>query len=579
MAQAALQEEMIPSGGIADFIMSDAEIAALESEETKQQFGTEGIARFEPIAKRMASYGRYGDDQVAHVETGELLVPRALIEGNPELKESIFSHLRDMGVENPERYVVGSGANSINPETGMPEFFFKKLFKSVKKAVSKIAKGVGKVFKKVGKVLKKVAPAVLTVAGTAAFGPIYGAAFGSGIGTLIQGGNIGDALKASIKAGALGGISAGLASKFQGKTFLGGLRNAADFGNVSAGLESVGKAATGDFSGFSMSNMSQGPTAKGGTAYQAPAPAPAPETTVAETLAGATDVTPAQVQTAATDVVPTTTSDYAAGLSTQPPAPTTASAPTIDGVPDLDVANVQQNLSTGTTSTASSLTSNPPPPTEQSFLDTAGDYMFRGGQTVEDVNKLKDAAYADVLARTGDKTLAQQAFNAAGPGLIAKYGPSLALAGAGAAAGGFFDAPPEEENELAEEFKQTGADLVAQSPEQFMLAGRDPRYSTGPTIVGTDYGYRAPTTPFINPFIRPQMRAADGGEVYPRRNGGIMLNEGIPDQDSVRALLMPGEFVMTKDAVRGLGNGNLNQGINNMYGMMRNLETRGRRMA
>jgi hypothetical protein len=168
MAQAALQEELIPAGGIADFVMSDAEIAALESEEAEQQFGTAGIARFEPIAKRMASYGRYGDDQVAHVETGELLVPRALIEGNPELKESIFGHLREMGIENPERYVVGSGANSINPDTGLPEFFFK----SLRRAVSRVAKGVSKAVSKVGKVLKKVAPIALTIAGTAAFGPM-----------------------------------------------------------------------------------------------------------------------------------------------------------------------------------------------------------------------------------------------------------------------------------------------------------------------------------------------------------------------------------------------------------------------
>ena len=85
-----------------------------------------------------------------------------------------------------------------------------------------------------------------------------------------------------------------------------------------------------------------------------------------------------------------------------------------------------------------------------------------------------------------------------------------------------------------------------------------------------------------NPFQRPsfpQMTAAEGGEVYPRRNGGIMPNEGIPNQDSVRALLMPGEFVMTTDAVKGLGGGNLNQGINNMYSVMRNLESRGRQMA
>jgi len=58
-----------------------------------------------------------------------------------------------------------------------------------------------------------------------------------------------------------------------------------------------------------------------------------------------------------------------------------------------------------------------------------------------------------------------------------------------------------------------------------------------------------------------------------------MPDEGIPNQDSVRAMLMPGEFVMTTDAVKGLGNGNMNQGINNMYSVMRGLENRGRTTA
>ena len=44
-----------------------------------------------------------------------------------------------------------------------------------------------------------------------------------------------------------------------------------------------------------------------------------------------------------------------------------------------------------------------------------------------------------------------------------------------------------------------------------------------------------------------------------------MPDEGTPGKDSVRALLMPGEFVMTTDAVKGLGGGNLIKGINNMY--------------
>ena len=221
MAQAQLIEEEIPAGGIADFIMTDAEIADLEKEEAKEAFGSSGIANFEDVAKRMASYGRYGDDKVAHVETGELLVPRALIEGNPELKESIFSHLREMGVENPERYVVGSGENSINPDTGLPEFFFK----SVRRAVSKIGKSVSKAVSKVGKVLKKVAPVVLPIVfGAGPLGAMYGAALGSGIGTLIQGGNLKDALRSALTAGAIGGITAG----FTGKgSFLENVSNAA----------------------------------------------------------------------------------------------------------------------------------------------------------------------------------------------------------------------------------------------------------------------------------------------------------------------------------------------------------------
>jgi hypothetical protein len=36
---------------------------------------------------------------------------------------------------------------------------------------------------------------------------------------------------------------------------------------------------------------------------------------------------------------------------------------------------------------------------------------------------------------------------------------------------------------------------------------------------------------------------------------------------------------MTTNAVRGLGNGNLNNGIKNMYSVMRNLERRGRAMS
>ena len=66
---------------------------------------------------------------------------------------------------------------------------------------------------------------------------------------------------------------------------------------------------------------------------------------------------------------------------------------------------------------------------------------------------------------------------------------------------------------------------------------------------------------------------ADGGEAYfPRRNGGIDPAEGSGKKDDVPAMLMAGEFVMTRDAVKGMGNGDLRKGIGRMYDVMDNLE-------
>jgi len=49
-------------------------------------------------------------------------------------------------------------------------------------------------------------------------------------------------------------------------------------------------------------------------------------------------------------------------------------------------------------------------------------------------------------------------------------------------------------------------------------------------------------------------------------------SEGSGTKDDVPAMLMAGEFVMTRDAVEGAGNGDINQGINRMYNMMDNFE-------
>lgn len=488
MGQSVQKEDMlsVPSGGIADFYMSDEEIAVIEQEEAQKAFGSEGVAAFDTIAKKMASYGRFGDDRIVHVESGEIVVPRALIEQSPELKESIFSHLREQGVEDPERYVVGSSANSLNPETGLPEFF-----------LSKIVKGVKKAFKGVGKALKKVAPIILPIAlSMTPLGPIYGAAVGSGIGTLMQGGSIEDALKSAVIAGGTGAV-------FKGFTGPG------TFGeNVSAGFANPGAR---------FSQLGQGMT--GSADFFRPFDASA-----------------------------------------------VASVPT----PDVSAATPQYDVGSLDAAKNSVSALNPPPPaatTDPSFLDRAGDYMFRGGESKLDLIAKGEKAGADYLAKMKDLGIAptEAGYNAAvasvQPGILTKYGPSVALAGLGASAAGFFDAPEEDEPEFL-----TGADLLAQDRDKYALPDEQITY-----------------VPDYNPFVpqRPVFTAAEGGvaEVFPRRTGGIMPDEGIAGEDSVRALLMPGEFVMTTDAVKGLGNGDNEQGIRNMYDMMRGLEAKGRAMA
>tara|TARA_R100001463_G_scaffold125614_1_gene183102 strand:- start:761 stop:1537 length:777 start_codon:yes stop_codon:yes gene_type:complete len=76
----------------------------------------------------------------------------------------------------------------------------------------------------------------------------------------------------------------------------------------------------------------------------------------------------------------------------------------------------------------------------------------------------------------------------------------------------------------------------------------------------------------------PRRLAAGGyidGQYFPRRNGGIMPSEGSGQKDDVPAMLMAGEFVLNKKAVKGLGNGDLNKGIERAYAMQNRLQSQG----
>lgn len=119
------------------------------------------------------------------------------------------------------------------------------------------------------------------------------------------------------------------------------------------------------------------------------------------------------------------------------------------------------------------------------------------------------------------------------------------------------------------------------------FAGYDPINQAYAALLNKGYGDMA-----FPEFQQSQIKGAkdgggiarlmDGGELPQmdlRENGGDINDpEGSGDEDTVPALLADGEFVMTKQAVAGMGNGNHDTGIANLYAMMDMNENKAQRM-
>jgi len=88
----------------------------------------------------IAGLGRGGDSKLAHVMTGEMVVPPVI---SPETQEIIKREMIAVGLD-PNEYTVGEGM-SINPITGLPEFGLKKFLKKAARAVKKVVKKVAPV--------------------------------------------------------------------------------------------------------------------------------------------------------------------------------------------------------------------------------------------------------------------------------------------------------------------------------------------------------------------------------------------------------------------------------------------------
>jgi hypothetical protein len=551
-----IPEEMLPPTFDPEFFgalnLAVDEIRATGGAELPPQgFANGGLATLKPMAAAMAQQGRYGDTMLAHISPREARI------------------LRQMG-----------GSGTINPNTGLPEFFLKGLFKGIKKGLSKIARAAKKfVRSKVGRIVTTLALAfflgpaaaaaigVTSTAGVAAVAGFVGSA-GS---TALAGGNLKESLKAGAIGGLVGGAGAGVfggaeafqAGSYTGPTTIAGqVQKAKDFftgGGQEAALTDPTQAAAEtvtDVQEVAAGIPATGDTSAGIVRTDITMPQP-------EIAAGG-------IETLATEAVtpPDAFRFYEAGrgAATAPPVTTGAtSVPIVEsvGVPgpnaaQLGVDNLGQSKNLFQRGLDKIL-----PGRIQATAEAASGEAFKPAydQMYQSVVGTVGEEQAKLLAtKAGENAMAA----AAKVGPLAKYGP-LAATGLGVMGltGGF----KAEEPQIPEGFEgimgTPGMDLLRQYPELYGLrfGGVQPMSTTSP--------YQTYTP-------RP-VGAAKGGSMdrskFPRKTGAIN-GPGTETSDDIPAMLSDGEFVFTSRAVRGMGDGSRRKGAKRMYAMMKKLEGR-----
>ena len=527
-----------------------------------QGFAAGGLATLRPIAAAMADQGRYGDTMLAHISPREARV------------------LKQMG-----------GSGSINPNTGLPEFFIKKLFKGVGKALKSIGRAVKKFAKsKVGRIVTTLAlafvlgPAAATAMGVSSTVGVAAVSgfVGSAGSTLLAGGNLKDALKAGAIGGLAGGAGAGIfggaeafqAGSYTGPTTVGGqLQKAKDFitggGGTEApaldtGLEDVGSQAA-DIATETVtdavdpvlvdSGIPASPSAEIGRTSLMPTsqlPANPP-------LTGLNEATKLAMQTDPGQTLSSPFRFYEAGRGA-------AGAAGDAGVASLPV-DLTNQVGGDLTRKAVEESVGKIVPDRNLFQrgldkilpgrieDTTAQNAF--SKVAKDFGTTEDVIRQQILDNTASPAIVEAYTKAATPNLLQKYGP-LAAVGIGGLAltgglGGEEAEPPPGFEEMAAG-KSPGMELLRQYPNLYGL-------NFGGVNTLTSSGYN------------PYGYAKGGTAKFPRKNGAIN-GPGTGTSDDIPAMLSDGEFVFTAKAVRNMGDGSRRKGAKRMYALMRKLEGR-----
>ena len=511
----------------------------------------------EALSNGLATLGRYGDTYMVHAADGETVIPKEILEANPGLKNDLFRQMTMMGIEDPNRYVVGSDLNSINPITGQPEFFFKKIFKAVKR------------------IAKKILPIAAPILGNL-IAPGIGGIIASGLVTKMQGGSWGDALKSaalSYGAGALGkGIMGGLSGTAIGDA-LGVSGNQTFMGGLSAGLTDPFSAAGNLFSSGAANPLAQGIFGPRGMGL---AFSSLDNTAFANKGFGGGPGTINKLFPSYQG------SDALTAAGVDPMTGQYAPKAMIDANParyGLSAAKPQSWMTEVFTDPAAATAGGVPPGTE--LVPVEGGYQVSPTATF---SAPEQAVKPGFLERNLGKT---------GADLV---GPMIVP---GAVAGLVYAMSPEEE-EVADQLKDLDAanprraayDQWQNLPDKNSAEASQlkaiwygqPSYSS--TQLASSFGANplagitagTPGAPTGIAALSPSPNAlAASGQIlstlpFTAAAGGEVFGPGTGTSDSIPARLSDGEFVMTAEAVRNAGDGNRSLGAARMYDMMNRFE-------
>jgi hypothetical protein len=539
------------------------------------------------LANGLGTLGRYGDSYMVHAAEGETVIPAEILAANPELKNQLFWQMRMMGIQDPNRYVVGNNLNSINPLTGQPEFFFKKAWRSVKKAV------------------KKALPYIAAAVGNY-IAPGIGGPIASGLVTKFQGGTWGDAAKSAAFAygtqAAMQGLQGGIAGLGpEGQGFGSGFAE-----GLGKGVVAPFQAAGNIFAGTPFdpgTPATQNPLAQGAFGPRGM------NIAFPEGAAALTQLTP---QTGYEKLFPTyqtgarlgdlgidpqtglfstpqTGSSWGPGQSITkvagegPSVFATEKSGRVRMFRSADAARLQAKGKLAITPEGNILT----PDWKASLTQSAPLAPTGGGAAPAEQFTSKSGQLYDILP-SGKyipvETPKPSFFSAEGlqqaAGTAAK---TLALPVALGAAAYLMTPDPDEltpdeiqqltnpQQSAYEKYTARGRLKDATGLALLVEAGISPTQDAA--TLSRNWGIPQENAQnFLDSFYGAAPSTTATGGIAGLQGGGEIMGPGSGTSDSIPARLSDGEFVMTADAVRGIGNGNRNLGAARMYDLMSRYE-------